>query len=87
VPPKGKAASIDLPPAIATEIADAAKKTHRSTAFIIARALAAGKGAPAVSLSAPFVPLALTSDEDDPPKALAAAKAATTDEHAASCKA
>ncbi|HXU72426.1 MAG TPA: hypothetical protein VN947_24055 [Polyangia bacterium] len=83
MPPKGKAASIDLPSAIATEIADAAKKTHRSTAFIIARALAAGKGAPAVSLSAPFVPLALTSDEDDPPKALAAAKAATTDELAA----
>ena len=83
MPPKSKVASIDLPPAIATEIADAAKKTHRSTAFIVARALAAGKGAPAVSLSAPFVALPLVSDEDDPPKALAAARAATTDELAA----
>jgi len=83
VPPKGKTASIELPSAIAAEIADAAAKTRRSTAFIVARALAAGKGAPAVSLSAPLVALALTSDEDDPPKALSAAKATTTDELAA----
>ena len=87
MPPKGpskaKTASIDLPPAIAAEIADAAAKTHRSTAFIVARALAAGKGAPAVSLSAPFAPLVLTSDEDDPPKALSAARATTTEELAA----
>lgn len=83
MPPKGKSPSIDLPPAIAKEIADAAAKTHRSTAFIIARALAAGKGAPPVSLTAPFVALALTSDEDDPPKALSAAKSASTEELAA----
>jgi hypothetical protein len=83
VPPKGKAASIELPSAIADEIADAAQKTHRSTAFIIARALAAGKGAPPVTPTAPTRALALTSDEDDPPSALAAAKKATPAELAA----
>jgi hypothetical protein len=83
VPPKGKAATIDLPSAIADEIADAAHKTHRSTAFILARALAAGKGAPAVALAAPLKPLPLTSDEDDPASALAAAKKATTADVAA----
>ena len=77
MPPKGKAATIELPSAIADEIADAAAKTHRSTAFILARALAAGKGAPAVAMSAPLKSLPLTSDEDDPPGALAAAKKAS----------
>ncbi len=83
MPPKGKAAVIELPQAITGEIADAAAKTHRSTAFIIARALAAGKGAPAVPLSGPLSPLPLTSDEDDPPSALAAAKRASAAELAA----
>jgi hypothetical protein len=83
VPPKGKGAAVELPHEIADEIADAAKKTHRSTAFIIARALAAGKGAPAVPLSAPMSHLPITSDEDDPPSALAAAKKATGAELAA----
>jgi len=83
VPPKGKAATIDLPTAIADEIADAAANTHRSTAFILARALAAGKGAPAVPLAAPLKPLPITSDEDDPASALAAAKKATTADVAA----
>jgi hypothetical protein len=83
VPPKGKAASIELPQALADEIADAAGKTHRSTAFIIARALAAGKGAPPVPLTAPMRALPLTSDEDDPPSALATAKKATPAELAA----
>jgi hypothetical protein len=87
VPPKAKTnnrlASIELPVAIADEIADAADKTHRSTAFIIARALAAGKGAPAVALGAPVRALPLTSDDDDPASALAAAKKATAAELAA----
>jgi len=83
VPPKGKAAAIELPQALAGEIADAARKTHRSTAFIIARALAAGKGAPPVPLSAPTGALPITSDEDDPPSAVAAAKKATGAELAA----
>ncbi|HEX8954005.1 MAG TPA: hypothetical protein VF945_19255, partial [Polyangia bacterium] len=83
MPPKGKAASIELPSAIADEIADAAHKTHRSTAFVIARALAAGKGAPPVPLSAPTTALPITSDEDDPPSAAAAAKRATPAELAA----
>ena len=83
MPPKGTPATIELPQAIADEIADAAKKTHRSTAFILARALAAGKGAPAVPLAAPLKPLAITSDEDDPASALAAAKKASSAEVAA----
>ena len=83
MPPKAKAASLELPSAIAQEIADAAHKTHRSTAFIIARALAAGKGAPAVPLAAPMSPLPITSDEDDPPSAVAAAKKSTAAELAA----
>lgn len=83
MPPKGKAATIELPQAIADEIADAAQKTHRSTAFILARALAAGKGAPAVALSAPMTALPITSDEDDPASALAAAKKASSAEVAA----
>jgi hypothetical protein len=77
VPPKGKAATLELPQAIAAEIADAAAKTHRSTAFILARALTAGKGAPTVALAPPMTALPLTSDEDDPPSALAAAKKAS----------
>ncbi len=83
MPPKSKAPSIELPPAIADEIADAAQKTHRSTAFIIARALAAGKGAQPQPLTAPLQPLVITSDEDDPPSALSAAKKASSAELAA----
>jgi hypothetical protein len=83
VPPKSKAASIELPEAIANEIADAAVRTHRSTSFIIARALAAGKGAPAVTLAAPLKALPLTSDEDDPPSAISVAKKASAAELAA----
>ncbi len=83
MPPKGKAASIELPSAIADEIADAASKTHRSTAFIIARALAAGKAAPPVTLAPPLRALPITSDEDDPPSAAAAAKKASAAELAA----
>jgi hypothetical protein len=87
VPPKAKTnsrpAAIELPCAIADEIADAAHKTHRSTTFIVARALAAGKGAPPVPLTAPTSALVLSSDDDDPPSALAAAKKATPAELAA----
>jgi hypothetical protein len=83
VPPKSKSPSITLPQAIADEITDAAGKTGRSTAFIIARALAAGKGAPAVSLDGATTALILTADEDDPASALAAAKKASPAELAA----
>jgi hypothetical protein len=83
VPPKGKAAAIELPQAIADEIADAAQKTHRSTTFIVARALAAGKGAAAVAMDAPLKALPLTSDEDDPPSALTAVKKASAADVAA----
>jgi leucine rich repeat (LRR) protein len=68
---------VELPEAIAVEIADAAKKTHRSTVFIVARALAAGKDAPAVALDGRRAPLSLASDDDDPPRALAAVKQAS----------
>jgi hypothetical protein len=83
VPPKTRTPSLELPQAIAFEIADAARRTHRSTAFIVARALAAGKGAPAVALDGPTAALALSSDEDDPPSALSAAKKASAAELAA----
>ncbi|MDB4970967.1 MAG: hypothetical protein JWN44_6656 [Myxococcales bacterium] len=79
MPPKSKTAAIELPQAIADEISDAARKTGRSTAFIVARALAAGKDAPAIALATdgPHAPLLLTSDDDDPASALAAAKKAS----------
>jgi hypothetical protein len=67
---------VELPESIAAEIADAAHKTHRSTVFIVARALAAGKDAPQVALDGPRTPLTLTSDDDDPPRALASVKQA-----------
>jgi hypothetical protein len=83
VPPKTKSPAIELPSAIVDEITDAARRTHRSTAFIVARALAAGKGAPAVALDGPHGMLLLVSDEDDPPSALAAARKASPAELAA----
>jgi hypothetical protein len=83
VPPKKNSPAIELPRPIADEIADAARKTGRSTVFIVARALAAGKGAPAVTLDGATTMLMLTTDEDDPPKALAAASKATASELAA----
>lgn len=78
---------VDLPPAIADEIVDAARKTHRSTVFIVARALAAGKDAPASPVEGSTVPLALTSDEDDSPRALTAVKQASPAAIAAAWKA
>jgi hypothetical protein len=77
VPPKAKSPAIELPSAIVDEITDAARRTHRSIVFIVARALAAGKNAPAVALDGPHGVLVLVCDEDDPPSALVAAKKAS----------
>jgi hypothetical protein len=77
VPPKAKPPTITVPRALADEIADAAAQTGRSVAFIVARALAAADGAAAVALDGALVPFVLTSDEDDPPRAVAAARQAS----------
>lgn len=76
MPPKTKTPTLELPAEITAAIGDAARRTHRSVAFIVARALATGRSA-AVAVTGPTAPLALTSDEDDPPSVLAAAKKAT----------
>jgi hypothetical protein len=78
VPPKSKPPTIELPAALADEIATAARKTHRSVAFIVARALAAGKDATILPLVGDLTPLVLTSDEDDPPRALASVHKASS---------
>jgi hypothetical protein len=78
---------VDLPQAIADEIADAARKTHRSTVFIVARALAAGKDAAPSPVEGATVPLALVNDDDDPPRALTAVKQASPAAIAAAWKA
>ena len=83
MPPKPTTPAIALPPAITDEICDAARKTGRSTAFIVARAVTAGKGAPPVPMDGPHEPLFLESDDDDPPSALATARKATPAEVAA----
>ena len=80
---KTKPLTVELPRAIAAEIADAAHKTHRSTTFIVARALSAGRGATKFPLDGELVPLTLTSDDDDPPSAVTAVKKATGDDVAA----
>jgi hypothetical protein len=77
VPPKPTVPAIALPQAITGEIVDAARRTGRSTAFIVARAIAAGKGAPPVAMEEPHEPLFLESDDDDPASALAAARKAS----------
>lgn len=83
MPPRSKSPTLTLPQRIADEIADAARRTHRSVAFIVARALAAAKDAPPVALDGPTVELALASDEDDPPSAQQRARKASGAEVAA----
>jgi leucine rich repeat (LRR) protein len=77
VPTKAKSLTLDLPRAVAEEIADAAAKSHRSPLFIVARALAAAKNPPPQPLDGERVPLALVADDDDPPAAVAAVKKAS----------
>ncbi|HEX4458461.1 MAG TPA: hypothetical protein VIA18_10855 [Polyangia bacterium] len=80
---KTKPLTVELPHAIAAEIADAAQKTHRSTTFIVARALAAGRGATHFPLDGALEKLTLVSDDDDPPSAIAAVKKASAGDIAA----
>ena len=80
---KNKPLAVELPQAVAAEIADAARKTGRSTVFIVARALSAGRGATKFPLGGALVKLTLSSDEDDPPSALTAVKKASSDDVAA----
>jgi hypothetical protein len=74
--PKKAEPTILLPRAISDEIADAARRTHRSVTFIVARALAAAKEVAPVPLDGELTALALSSDEDDAPSALKAVKTA-----------
>ena len=83
MPPRARCPTLTLPQAITDEIRDAAARTRRSVSFIVARALAAGQGAPAVTLDGPSAELELHSDEDDPPGAQQRAKRASPAEVAA----
>jgi hypothetical protein len=77
VPPAKKPVTVQLPTAVRDEIADAARRTHRSVAFIVRRALAAiPKGASAVGAAGPRAPLELTTDDDDPADTVSKIKAA-----------
>src|SRR5262245_49810369 len=79
MPPKTKGLSVELPAGLADEIAEIARTTHRSTAFIARRALAAALGAKGSSPGVPNDPavrtLALTTDEEDPGDLLAKLRA------------
>jgi hypothetical protein len=76
VPPAKKPLQVTLPTGIAAEIADAARRTQRSTAFIVRRALAAAPKNPDALPTGATTSLALTLDEDDPPNTLAKIKSA-----------
>lgn len=65
MPPPRKPLAVQVPPWVADEISDAARRTQRSVAFIARKALAAGHGAPAAD-SPEQVELVLSVDDDDP---------------------
>jgi hypothetical protein len=65
-----------VPQAVRAEIENAARRTSRSVAFIVRRALSAAKGDGAVEPGAKE-PLALSVDEDDPPDLAARLRALT----------
>jgi len=60
-----KSPVLQLPPAVAAEIADIARRAQRSVAFIVVRAVAAAKCAP-LPISGPTAPLTLDTDDEDP---------------------
>lgn len=76
MPPAKKPLLVTLPAPVAAEIADAARRTQRSTAFIVRRALAAAPKNPGAPPSGETTSLALVLDEDDPPDTLAKIKSA-----------
>ncbi len=58
--------NLTLPASIATQIADVAARTRRSTAFIVLRSISGASKDVAASISAPTLPLELARDDDDP---------------------
>ncbi|MDZ4695766.1 MAG: hypothetical protein SGI86_11510 [Deltaproteobacteria bacterium] len=58
--------SLTLPALIATQIADVAARTRRSTAFIVLRSLSGASKDATGSITAPTLPLKLERDDDDP---------------------
>jgi hypothetical protein len=76
VPPR-KPLSVNVPAVVAEEIGDAARRLHRSPAFIARRALAAAPNAE-LSISDERVPFILATDEDDPADTLTKIKAAAS---------
>jgi hypothetical protein len=57
---------LELPTAVRDEIVEVARRAQRSVAFVVHRALVAGKGVGAPP-DGPRAPLPLALDEDDPP--------------------
>jgi hypothetical protein len=74
MPPR-KSPTVQVPREVATEIEDAARRTGRSVAFIVRRALGAAPNASAAP-EGKRVALALGTDEDDPADTLIKIKAA-----------
>ena len=68
MPPR-KPPTLQLTKSLADEIADVARRAQRSVAFVVHRTLLTGKEAAPVS--GPTVPLALATDDEDPPSLLA----------------
>jgi hypothetical protein len=75
MPPR-KPLTVSLPRDVADELADAARRTQRSVAFIVRRALGAAPNASDAGAPSERVDLALTTDEDDPPDTATKIKAA-----------
>jgi hypothetical protein len=58
--------SLTLPSAVATQIADVAARTRRSTAFIVLRSLSGAARDASAPIAAPTLPLKIEKDDDDP---------------------
>jgi hypothetical protein len=74
VPPARKPLTVQVAVLVADEIGDAARRTRRSVAFIVRRALGAAPNAQVVP-EGERVALQLTTDEDDPADTLSKIKA------------
>ena len=75
VPPTRKPLVVQVPATVADEINDAARRTQRSVAFIVRRALAAAPAAQLVP-TGDRAPFPIVTDEDDPADTLPKIKAA-----------
>jgi hypothetical protein len=78
VAPVKKAEVVELSVAVCDEIEDAARRTNRSVAFIVRKALAAGQGAAADPPAGPRGRLELRTEEDDPVDTLKKIRAAAS---------